>query len=151
MLVAWYTALCNRYSKCITPFFSVLVESRDRKRPRAFDHHRNARFRTVRPVGHTRYLLLVQVCPFLAWMTTVNLPCIDSQHVSRLRSVFILTLSSPVSPSFLHLAYPTSTLSLLCVDTFVAPAGLHILEKAFQQVSYFWQTVTYADDSLDIL
>ena len=71
----------------------------------------------------------------------LNLPCLDSQQVSRLRSVFILALSSPVSPSFLHLAYPKSTLSLLRVDTFVAPPGLHILEKAYQQVSYFWQTM----------
>ena len=84
-------------------------------------------------------------------MSILNLSCLGSQQVSRLHSVFILALSSPVSPSFLHLAYPKSTLSLLCVDTFVAPAGLHILEKAFQQVSYLWQTVMYVDDLLDIL
>ncbi|KAF8350403.1 origin recognition complex subunit 3 N-terminus-domain-containing protein [Amanita rubescens] len=59
-----------------------------------------------------------------------------SQQVSKLRSVFILSLSSPVSPSFFHLAYPRSTLSLLCMDTFVAPSGLYVLEKAFQQTFF---------------
>ncbi|KAF8623338.1 hypothetical protein AX15_006414 [Amanita polypyramis BW_CC] len=61
---------------------------------------------------------------------------IFSQQVTRLHSVFILSLSSPLSPSFLHLAYPKSTLSLLCADTFVAPSGLHVLQKAFQQTFF---------------
>ncbi|KAK2466646.1 hypothetical protein APHAL10511_000904 [Amanita phalloides] len=61
---------------------------------------------------------------------------IFSQQVSRLRPVFVLSLSSPVSPSFFHLAYPKSTLSLLCTDTFIAPSGFHVLEKAFQQTFF---------------
>lgn len=61
---------------------------------------------------------------------------IFSQNVSRLRCVFLVSLSSPVSPSFLHLAYPKSTLALLCMDTFVAPPGYTVLESALQNTFF---------------
>ncbi|KAF8624678.1 hypothetical protein AX17_007009 [Amanita inopinata Kibby_2008] len=61
---------------------------------------------------------------------------IFSRHASTLHSVFVLLLSSPASPSFLHSAYPRSTLTLLRVDTFVTPSGLDVLKKALQDTFF---------------
>lgn len=54
---------------------------------------------------------------------------ICSLHVPRLPLVFILSLSSLSSPSYLHIAYPRSTLALLRVRNFVVPSGPKVLEE----------------------
>ncbi|KAI0753293.1 origin recognition complex subunit 3 N-terminus-domain-containing protein [Daedaleopsis nitida] len=60
---------------------------------------------------------------------------ICSLHVSNLPIVFVLIMASPPAPSFLHSAYPRSTLALLRVHQVVAPTGLatvkEVLTKTF--------------------
>lgn len=48
--------------------------------------------------------------------------------------MFLLILSSPSTPSFLHNTYSRSTLSMLRVQTVVAPSGLAIIEEIISQV-----------------
>ncbi|PFH50833.1 hypothetical protein AMATHDRAFT_3570 [Amanita thiersii Skay4041] len=60
----------------------------------------------------------------------------DPTVVQDLSPVFVLSLASPSSPSYLHLAYPRSTLALLRVDTFVTPSGIHVLERALLQTFF---------------
>uniref|UniRef100_A0A0W0F0W4 Uncharacterized protein n=1 Tax=Moniliophthora roreri TaxID=221103 RepID=A0A0W0F0W4_MONRR len=51
------------------------------------------------------------------------------RHISRIPLVFIITLSSPQSPSYLHSTYPRSTLALLRIQNFRIPSGISILEE----------------------
>ena len=61
----------------------------------------------------------------------------SSLYVSRLPLVFILYLSSPSSPSYLHNTYSRSTLALLRIRTFVAPSGPQVLEEILLKVYTF--------------
>ncbi|KAG6853066.1 hypothetical protein C0991_007136 [Blastosporella zonata] len=54
---------------------------------------------------------------------------ISSLYIPRLPLIFILALSSPASPSFLHSTYPRSTLALLRVSTHTVPSGARVLEE----------------------
>ncbi|KAG6907800.1 hypothetical protein DXG01_007339 [Tephrocybe rancida] len=54
---------------------------------------------------------------------------ISSLYITRLPFVFILALSSPASPSFLHSTYPRSIVALLRVSTYTVPAGIKVLEE----------------------
>ncbi|KAF8062222.1 origin recognition complex subunit 3 N-terminus-domain-containing protein [Lyophyllum atratum] len=54
---------------------------------------------------------------------------ISSLYVPRLPLVFILALSSPSSPSYLHTTYPRSTLALLRVRNYTVPSGTEVLEE----------------------
>ncbi|KAF9467688.1 origin recognition complex subunit 3 N-terminus-domain-containing protein [Collybia nuda] len=54
---------------------------------------------------------------------------ICSLHVPRLPLVFMLSLSSPPSPSYLQLTYPRSTMALLRTHKFDVPSGIKILEE----------------------
>jgi origin recognition complex subunit 3 len=57
-----------------------------------------------------------------------------SLHVPRIPLVFILSLSSPSSPSYLHIAYSRSTLALLRIRNFVVPSGPKVLEEVLLKV-----------------
>ncbi|KAI0060018.1 hypothetical protein BV25DRAFT_1828445 [Artomyces pyxidatus] len=54
---------------------------------------------------------------------------ICSPHIPQLPIVFVLSLSSPPSPSYLHTVYPRSTMSLLRVQSFTLPSGIEVLER----------------------
>ncbi|KAG5338495.1 hypothetical protein C0989_007267 [Termitomyces sp. Mn162] len=53
----------------------------------------------------------------------------NSLYISRLPLVFILALSSPASPSYLHSTYPRSTLALLRFSNYTVPSGTKVLEE----------------------
>ncbi len=100
MLVAWYTALCNASSTCPTSFFRASAKYGDRKCCKTLDSHRNARFRTIRPTDHARYLLLIQVRPvFLASMTALNFTTANKCQN------YVLYLYYRFHPQFLHLSF----------------------------------------------
>ncbi|KAA1471924.1 hypothetical protein DENSPDRAFT_929928 [Dentipellis sp. KUC8613] len=61
---------------------------------------------------------------------------ICSAHITRLPLIFILSLSSPPSPSFIHTTYPRSTLALLQVHEFTLPSGEEILEKIVMETFF---------------
>lgn len=61
---------------------------------------------------------------------------ICSRHIPQLPLVFVLSLSSPPSPSYLHSAYPRSTLSLLRVQNFKLPSGTEALEKVLMETFF---------------
>ncbi|KAI0316872.1 origin recognition complex subunit 3 N-terminus-domain-containing protein [Amylostereum chailletii] len=54
---------------------------------------------------------------------------ICSSHVPTLPIVFVLGLSSPPSPSYIHSSYPRATLSLLQLQTFSLPEGVDVFNK----------------------
>ena len=47
----------------------------------------------------------------------------SSMHIPNLPLVFVLVMASPPTPSYLHSAYPRSTLALLTVQQVLAPTG----------------------------
>lgn len=54
---------------------------------------------------------------------------ICSLHVPKIPLVFVVSLLSPQSPTYLHVTYPRWTLSVLRIQQFTAPSGLHLLEE----------------------
>ncbi|KAF8653670.1 hypothetical protein AX16_003821 [Volvariella volvacea WC 439] len=61
---------------------------------------------------------------------------ICSQHSANIPFAFVLSLSSPHLPSYLHSLYPRSTLSLLRIKTFVVPNQLSILRQILEQTFF---------------
>ncbi|KAI0922909.1 hypothetical protein AcW1_002571 [Taiwanofungus camphoratus] len=61
---------------------------------------------------------------------------ICSMHIRRLPLVFLLALSSPLTPSYLHAAYSRSTLALLRVRIFTAPSGPAIVEQIITETFF---------------
>ncbi|TFY76641.1 hypothetical protein EWM64_g7371 [Hericium alpestre] len=61
---------------------------------------------------------------------------ICSAHIPRLPLIYILSLSSPPSPSYIHSTYPRSTLSLLRMQTFTLPAGIEVLEEILTETFF---------------
>ncbi|TFK94352.1 hypothetical protein K466DRAFT_642285 [Polyporus arcularius HHB13444] len=65
---------------------------------------------------------------------------ICSMHVPHLPLVFVLVMASPPTPSYLHSAYPRSTLALLRVGQVLAPTGLatvnEVLTKTFFEANF---------------
>ncbi|KAG7095809.1 hypothetical protein E1B28_006509 [Marasmius oreades] len=57
-----------------------------------------------------------------------DLTYICSQQSRTLPLVFILCISSPFSPTYLHTSYPHSTLALLHIQQYLIPSGHAILE-----------------------
>ncbi|EPT02369.1 hypothetical protein FOMPIDRAFT_53811 [Fomitopsis schrenkii] len=66
---------------------------------------------------------------------------ICSLHVPRVPLVFVLGLTSPSTPTYLHKAYSRSTLALLRVCTFSAPPASSIVDQVI--------TKTFFDPSFD--
>ncbi|KAL0066864.1 Origin recognition complex subunit 3 [Marasmius tenuissimus] len=54
---------------------------------------------------------------------------ICSLHSQTLPLVFIICLSSPEAPTYLHATYPRSTLALLRIRQYVIPSGAPLLER----------------------
>ncbi|KZT04882.1 uncharacterized protein LAESUDRAFT_813778 [Laetiporus sulphureus 93-53] len=61
---------------------------------------------------------------------------ICSLHIPRLPIVFILGLSSPPFPSYVHATYPRSTLALLRMRTISAPSGWVIVEELINKIFF---------------
>ncbi|KAL4253363.1 ORC3 family protein [Abortiporus biennis] len=61
---------------------------------------------------------------------------ICSKHVPSLPLVFLLELSSPTTPSYLHIAYPRSTLALLDISSVRSPAGPDIVEEVLARTFF---------------
>ncbi len=55
-------------------------------------------------------------------------------HVPHLPLVFVLVMASPPTPSYLHSAYPRSTLALLRVGQVLAPTGLATVNEVLTKV-----------------
>lgn len=86
---------------------------------------------------------LFYICRFVFGSHVGRAPltiAINSLHISEMPLVFILSLSSPPVPSFLHAKYPRSILSLLRIQTFALPAGNELLEKIVEQVITIFQS-----------
>lgn len=60
-----------------------------------------------------------------------------SLHIPRLPLVFILSCASPPQMSFLHVAYPRTTLTLLGLTKIVVKSGLDVLELVIHKVRLF--------------
>ncbi|KAG5639781.1 hypothetical protein H0H81_000061, partial [Sphagnurus paluster] len=60
-----------------------------------------------------------------AWYAALR----ETLYVARLPLVFLLALSSPASPSYLHTTYPRSTLALLRVRNYDIPSGPQVLQE----------------------
>ncbi|KAK7448828.1 Origin recognition complex subunit 3 [Stygiomarasmius scandens] len=58
---------------------------------------------------------------------------ICSLHIPKLPLVFVVSLSSPEIPSYLHVAYPRSTLALLRLHRFAVPSSTRLLEEVFMK------------------
>ncbi|THU95492.1 hypothetical protein K435DRAFT_966374 [Dendrothele bispora CBS 962.96] len=58
---------------------------------------------------------------------------ICSLYIPKLPLVFCVSLSSPEMPSYLHLAYTRSTLTLLRLHRFTVPSGSRLLEEVFMK------------------
>ena len=54
---------------------------------------------------------------------------ICSLHVPHLPLIFILGLSTPPAPSYLHMSYPRATLALLRLTRIEVKGGMEVLEK----------------------
>ncbi|KAI0046775.1 hypothetical protein FA95DRAFT_1542047 [Auriscalpium vulgare] len=61
---------------------------------------------------------------------------ICNERIPDLPLVFIVSLSSPPSPSYLHITYPRATLALLRVDTYSIPSGIEVLEKIITETFF---------------
>ncbi|KAI0718567.1 hypothetical protein C8T65DRAFT_570595 [Cerioporus squamosus] len=65
---------------------------------------------------------------------------IHTMHVPHLPLVFVLVMASPPTPSYLHAAYPRSTLAVLRVQQVLAPTGLatvkEVLTKTFFDANF---------------
>lgn len=57
-----------------------------------------------------------------------------SLNIPQLPLVFILSLSSPSEPSYLHAAYSRSTLALLHIRSVTVSSGVQMLEELLSQV-----------------
>ncbi|CAL1709689.1 unnamed protein product [Somion occarium] len=79
---------------------------------------------------------------------------ICSQHISRLPLVFLLELSSPANPSYLHTAFSRSTLALLRISTVAAPSGVEVVREIVQKTFFdvgFEPDVMLGPATLDFL
>ncbi|EIM87468.1 uncharacterized protein STEHIDRAFT_55712, partial [Stereum hirsutum FP-91666 SS1] len=61
---------------------------------------------------------------------------ICSLHVPEVPLLFLLSLSSPPAPSYLHTTYPRSMLSLMRLQIFSLPSGIEILEKLVEETFF---------------
>ncbi|KAI0336000.1 hypothetical protein GY45DRAFT_1316025 [Cubamyces sp. BRFM 1775] len=61
---------------------------------------------------------------------------ICSMHVPQLPLVFVLLMASPPAPSFLHSAYPRSTLALLRVHPVVASSGVAMIKEVLNKTLF---------------
>ncbi|OSX58283.1 hypothetical protein POSPLADRAFT_1075993 [Postia placenta MAD-698-R-SB12] len=57
----------------------------------------------------------------------------DVLHIPELPLVYILAMSSPPSPSFLHTTYPRSTLALLSIHKFSAPLNVELIDELVEK------------------
>ncbi|KIM92135.1 hypothetical protein PILCRDRAFT_810149 [Piloderma croceum F 1598] len=81
---------------------------------------------------------------------------ICSLHVPSLPLIFILSLSSPPtpSPSYLHLTYPRATLALLRVENFAVPSGPGVLDDILTKTMFdvgFEQDIVIGPTVIDSL
>ncbi|KAF9016572.1 hypothetical protein BDZ89DRAFT_1216219 [Hymenopellis radicata] len=54
---------------------------------------------------------------------------ICSLHIPKIPIVFVVSLLSPQSPTYLHVTYPRSTLAVLRIRQFSVPSGAHLLDE----------------------
>ncbi|KAF9011982.1 origin recognition complex subunit 3 N-terminus-domain-containing protein [Cyathus striatus] len=79
---------------------------------------------------------------------------ICSAHTPSLPLVFLLSLSSPITPTYLHTAYRFSTLSLLQIHTFSVPTGRKIANDVLQKTFFdpdFTPPLTLGPHSLEFI
>ena len=60
---------------------------------------------------------------------------ICSLHVPQIPLVFVVSLLSPQSPTYLHVTYPRSTLAVLRIRQFSVPSGPRLLEEIILEVN----------------
>ncbi len=54
---------------------------------------------------------------------------ICSLHIPKLPFIFVVSLLSPQSPTYLHVTYPRSTLAVLRIRQFSVPSGARLLDE----------------------
>jgi origin recognition complex subunit 3 len=57
-----------------------------------------------------------------------------SLHIPQLPLIFVLALSSPPEPSYLHSAYPRATLALLRIHGITVTSQLEVIEQLLSKV-----------------
>lgn len=82
---------------------------------------------------------LFYICRFVlsSYAGCARLIFMDSLHVPEVPLLFLLSLSSPPAPSYLHTTYPRSMLSLMRLQIFSLPSGIEILEKLVEEVPIY--------------
>ncbi|OBZ66967.1 Origin recognition complex subunit 3 [Grifola frondosa] len=76
---------------------------------------------------------------------------VDSMHIPRLPLVFLLDLSSPTTPSYIHRTYPRSTLALLRVRLVSAPSGATVVKEVLDKVdTSFASLIPCTDTFFDV-
>ncbi len=73
-----------------------------------------------------------------------------SLHIPRLPLVFVLALSSPNEPSFLHAVYPRATLALLQLKRIGSTGGADTLQSLLLKVRQYGTFFTLDSDRSEI-
>lgn len=139
VLVAWYNAVRETYSKYLTkfPFDTWWIIPRYHDSITAETYCDNARLWTIWPKYYTGPVLHLQVPISLSYWHPSGLAYdFDrlSLHIPQLPLVFILSSPSPPSPSYLQTTYPRSTLALLRTHKYIVPSGIKVLEEVVLKV-----------------
>jgi len=73
-----------------------------------------------------RYVITVSRRPTLTAESSLNIP--------QLPLIFVLALSSPPEPSYLHSAYPRTTLALLRIHKITVTSQVEVVEQLLSKV-----------------
>lgn len=78
---------------------------------------------------------LFNICRFVGTVSpSSKLPTKHSLYIPQLPLIFVLALSSPPEPSYLHSAYSRATLALLRVHKIAVTSQLEVVEQLLSKV-----------------
>lgn len=85
---------------------------------------------------------LFYICRYVSTVSSrPTLPTEPSLHIPQLPFVFILALSSPPEPSYLHSTYPRATLALLKIHKITVTSQVEVVEQLLSKVLPVPQTL----------
>ena len=78
---------------------------------------------------------LFNICRYAGSASHCSIPTVKSSLcIPQLPLIFVLALSSPPEPSYLHNAYPRATLALLRVHRITVTSQVDVVEQLFVKV-----------------
>jgi len=98
----------------------------------------DARFRTIRAQGGSGPVKYLQVCDHSVPSSYADNE--SSLYIPQLPLIFVLALSSPPEPSYLHSAYPRAALALLRVHKITVTSQVEVIEQLLSKVCPVFQT-----------